>query len=108
MAKANNNKKYPEANRQPRHEAADRIGRAQARQEAYDALTLEQKIAQLPPEPHAKKQRARLMALLAKSNEPKQESALEKGELQFIGADTSPKQKSSNNQKKYMKGAIQQ
>lgn len=105
MAKVNNNKKYPEANRQPRHEAADRIGRAQARQEAYDALTLEQKIAQLPPEPHAKKQRARLMARLAKKNAPKQEPASEKSETQEVEPD---KQKSSNNQKKYMKGAIQQ
>lgn len=105
MAKDNNNKKYPEANRQPRHEAAARIGRAQARQEAYNALTLEQKIAQLPPEPHAKKQRARLMALLAKKNALKQEPASEKSETQEASPE---KQKSSDNQKKYMKGAKQQ
>lgn len=67
MAKTNNNKKYPEADRQPRHKAAERIGKSQARQEMYNELTLEEKIARLPAE-GAKKQRARLMALLEKQN----------------------------------------
>lgn len=36
---------------------------AEERQAAYDALTLQQKIDRLPPEPHAVKQRAKLLAL---------------------------------------------
>lgn len=35
---------------------------AELRQAEYDLLTLEQKLAKLPPEPHAKKQRAKLLA----------------------------------------------
>lgn len=34
---------------------------AAVRQEEYDALTLEQKLERLPPEPHAARQRARLL-----------------------------------------------
>lgn len=99
-----NTHKYPDANHQPRHKAADRKMRAEVRQEFSDKLTLEEKLAKLPPEPHAKKQRARYLAQLAKKNAPKQEKAgLEKGELQVVAADTSPKQ--TNKQKKYMKGA---
>ena len=66
--KENYNRKYPDANHQPCHKAAERVGKAEARQEAYDALTLQQKIAQLPPEPYSKKQRARLLVLLEKQN----------------------------------------
>lgn len=68
MAKNNNNHKYPEANKQPKQKAAARIGGAQGRQEAYNELTLEQKIACLPPEPGAKKERAKLMKQLDKRN----------------------------------------
>lgn len=39
---------------------------AQARQAEYDKLTVEQKLAKLPPEPHAAKQRAKLVAQLKK------------------------------------------
>ena len=69
--KVNGPKRFPEANHQPRQKAMDRKIRAQARQEVYNELTLEQKIALLPPEPFSKKQRARLMALLEKKNAPK-------------------------------------
>lgn len=99
--KQNNNRKYPDANHQPRHKAADRKMKAEVRQEVYNELTLEQKIAALPPEPHAKKQRARLTALLNKKSQPKQ--GLERGELTMVGGDTSPKQEQSK-PKKYMKG----
>jgi hypothetical protein len=100
--KQNNNRKYPDANRQPRHKAAERIGRAQARQEHYDSLTLEQKIALLPPEPHAKKQRARLMSLLEKQN---LKAAVKQGEKDIEEGKTSPHEEvKSNLQKKYMKG----
>lgn len=37
---------------------------AEARQAEYDQLTIAQKIAKLPPEPHAARQRARLAAQL--------------------------------------------
>jgi len=100
--KLDNRRVYPDATRQPRHLDALRKSEAVARQEAYDKLTLDEKIARLPPEPHAAKQRARLLALKNKKAQPKQETALEKGELQVVIADTSPKQ---NKQKKYMKGA---
>jgi hypothetical protein len=95
--KQNNKRKYPDANHQPCHKAADRKMRAEVRQEVYNELTLEQKIAALPPEPHAKKQRARLMALLAKRNSPKIESK------ENLSGESSPKQE-QNKSKKYMKG----
>lgn len=40
---------------------------AEEHQAEYDKLTLQQKIDRLPPEPQAKKQRARLLALQEKS-----------------------------------------
>jgi hypothetical protein len=100
--KQNNNRRFPNADRQPRHKAAERQGRLDARKEAYDALSLEQKIALLPPEPYAKRQRTRLMGLLEKKSQPKQETAVLKSELYVVGADTSPKQ---DQPKKYMKGS---
>jgi hypothetical protein len=100
--KLDNRRAYPDATRQPRHLDSLRKSEALARQEAYDKLTLEEKIARLPPEPHAKKQRARLLALLEKRSQPKQEAAVTKGELQVVVAETAPKQKQT---KKYMKGA---
>ena len=68
MAKQFNTHVHAEANHQPRHFAAIRKEDALKRQAAYDLLTLEEKIAKLPPEPHAKKQRARLLALLEKQS----------------------------------------
>lgn len=100
-----NTHKFPDATRQPRHLDRLRKEGAKERQEAYDKLTLEEKISRLPPEPHAKKQRARLQALLEKRNAPKQESAVTKGDVAAVAADTSPKQNKQNKQKKYMKGA---
>jgi len=70
--RAHNDHKYPEANHQPRHMASIRKADSIERQKYYDGLTLEQKIAKLPPEPHAAKQRAKLMAQLeAKNNSQK-------------------------------------
>jgi hypothetical protein len=81
--KVNGPKRFPEANHQPRQKAMDRKTKAQVRQEVYDELTLEQKIAALPPEPYSKKQRAKLMALLEKKNAPKVAlEALKKEETQ--------------------------
>jgi hypothetical protein len=37
---------------------------AEERQAKYDALTLQQKLDRLPPEPHASRQRAKLLKLL--------------------------------------------
>lgn len=48
---------------------AERRARAEERQAEYDKLTLQQKIDRLPPEPAAKKQRARLLAQLQKQQE---------------------------------------
>lgn len=76
MAKVNNNRKYPDANRQPKHKAADRIGRAEARQEHSDGLTIEQKLAKLPPEPACKKERTKLLARLEKRNSSKSKEQL--------------------------------
>lgn len=100
--KQDNRRVYPDATRQPRHLDRLRKEGVKERQEAYDKLSLDEKIARLPAEPHAAKQRARLLALKTKKNQPKQETALEPGELQIVIADTSPKTKQT---KKYMKGA---
>lgn len=100
--KQDNRRVYPDATRQPRHLDALRKSEAKERQEAYDKLTLQEKIDRLPAT-GATKQRAKLQALLEKKSQPKQEPALEKGELNVIVADTSPKQ--TKQQKKYMKGA---
>lgn len=101
--KLNNRRVYPLANRQPKHEAAERIGRAQARQELYNELSIEEKIQRLDIKfgigVGATKQRSRLQSLLNKKNQPKPATpAPEKSEPQAV-ADTSTKQKS------YMKGA---
>lgn len=57
--------------------------RAEEMQKEYDALTLEQKLAKLPPAPGAAKQRARLLALLEKQKAPtgnKEEATTDKVE----------------------------
>jgi hypothetical protein len=72
---------------------------AEVRQSVYNELTLEQKIAALPPEPYSKKQRARLLALLEKRNAPK---PAPKSETPQGAEVTVTKQ---DKQKKYMKGA---
>lgn len=86
----------------------ERRKRADEQQAAYETAhpTIQSKLDALPAT-GANKQRARLQALLLKKAQPKQETvsvqgALVPGELQVVGADTSPKQKQ---QKKYMKGA---
>lgn len=101
-AKLNNNHKHPNANHQPRQKAHDRKLNANARQDVYNELTLEQKIAALPPEPHAKKQRARLLAALEKRNAPKPEPKNETKSEAPQGAEATVKQQK---QKKYMKGS---
>ncbi len=99
--KQNNIRKYPDANHQPCHKAADRKMRAEVRQEFSDKLSLEEKIARLPPEPHAKRQRARYLAALEKRNQPKPEPQ----KAQTAPATEGTEKKHTNNQKKYMKGA---
>lgn len=66
-AKENNRVLYPDANHQPKHKASFRKLEAIERQESYDKLSIQEKIALLPPEPHAKKQRERLLNLLKNS-----------------------------------------
>jgi hypothetical protein len=72
MSKLNNRRVFPDANKQPRQNANMRKTDALARQAAYDKLSLKEKLERMPPEPHAKKQRARLQALLLKQNETKE------------------------------------
>lgn len=67
--KMNNRRVYP-GMKQPAHKGKFRQDEAKERQAAYDKLTLQQKIDRLPPEPHAQKQRARLLALQVKQNQP--------------------------------------
>jgi hypothetical protein len=43
---------------------------AQERQEAYNALSIEEKLAKLPPEPQAQKQRNKLLAQLENRDKP--------------------------------------
>ena len=69
--RSNNDRKFPEANHQPRHHAKLRKEWALERQTEYDKLTLQQKLDRLAPEPHCKRQRDRLLALLEKDRAPK-------------------------------------
>ncbi len=65
--KQNNTRKYPNATRQPCHTAAERAGRGEARQEAYEALTTQQKLDlhnRVAPPPQGEKQRRKLLAEL--------------------------------------------
>lgn len=99
--KQDNRRVYPDATRQPRHLDSLRKEEAKERQEAYDKLTLEEKLAKLPPEPGAAKQRARLLSLLEKKNQK-----AETQEKTQPSQETPEKGKKQNNlQKKYMKGA---
>lgn len=52
---------------------AVRRASAEKRQEAYNKLTLEQKFAKLPPEPHGAKVRAKLLKQLEASKKPAKE-----------------------------------
>lgn len=101
--KTNNNRRFPEANHQPRNMASFRKADAVERQAAYDKLTLEEKLAKLPPEPASKKQRARLLALLEKQNAPKQDVLAKQNDADAVTVDAATKPKT--NQKKYMKGS---
>lgn len=90
------------ANHQPRHKAADRIGRAQARTEFSNALSLEQKIARLPPEPHSAKERTRLLAALATQNAPKEATA----PVEATATEALPEGMTKKQARKYMKGSL--
>ena len=68
--KENNNRRYPDANHQPKHKAKLRKEESLERQVAYDKLTVEQKIKRLDDTLGvglgATKQRARLASLFNK------------------------------------------
>ena len=66
--KQNNRRVFPDATRQPRQFDAMRKREAKERQEAYDKLSLQEKIDRLPAT-GATKQRAKLQALLDKKNQ---------------------------------------
>lgn len=59
-------RRYPGIKGRRPDKAEYRRAEAIERQVAYDALTLEQKLMQLPPEPHCQKQRTKLTAQLNK------------------------------------------
>ena len=117
-----NSHKFPNATRQPRHLDNLRKEGAKERQEAYDKLSLEEKIARLPAEPGAKRQRARLMALKEKKasdvdNAQKVRAArlqeqIDKAVSGEAAPTNNPREMTDraanqrkNQQKKYMKGA---
>lgn len=54
---------------------AERRAAAEKRQAEYDKLTLEQQLEKLPPEPAAKKVRAKLLLKLQKRDEAAQQAA---------------------------------
>lgn len=59
--------------RKTREIMAVRRAAAEKRQDAYNKLTLEQKFAKLPPEPHGAKVRAKLMKQLEAAKKPAKE-----------------------------------
>lgn len=88
MSKKDNNRHvYPNANHQPRQLANLRKQDALARQAEYDKLSLEEKIAKLPPEPYSKKQRARLLSALKEQNTLKPEATVEVAQESFSKED---------------------
>jgi predicted transcriptional regulator len=103
-----NTHKFPDATRQPRHLDRLRKEGAKEREEAYAKLTLQEKIDRLPAEPHAKKQRARLLSLLEKKKQPEQQftAAVNEGLKDAEEGKTIPHEQVKRNlNKKYMKGA---
>jgi len=100
--KLNNRQKYPDADRQPRHVASFRAKEAKERQDAYNLLTLEQKLAKLPPEPRCAKQRAKLLAKIDKRD---RKPAPVVKQVEAPKAELSTEQKKQEKQaRKYMKG----
>lgn len=77
--KLNNDRRWPDANHQPCQDAKLRKTEALERQAAYNALSVQEKIALLDRRlgvgVGAVKQRARLAAQLEKQNKPKQDAA---------------------------------
>jgi|SRR5580692_732728 hypothetical protein len=65
-----NERRFPGIRGKRPDKASFRREEAAARQAEYDQLSLEQKIARLPPEPFAAKQRLRLLKHLAKQSAP--------------------------------------
>ena|SRR5665213_1633910 len=103
MSKKDNNRHaYPMANHQPRHKAAERIGKAEARTEFSNGLSLEQKIARLPPEPHSAKERTRLLAALATQNAPKETTT----QAEVVYTEVLPEGMTKKQARKYMKGSL--
>lgn len=82
MAKSNNRRVYPEANHQPCHKAEFRLTDAKARQVAFAALSVADKLhlldVRLGKGVGATKQRAKLDTLLTKQNTVKKDVSQEK------------------------------
>lgn len=120
MAKLNNRRVYPDANHQPNHKAKFRVDEAKERQEYYDNLSIQEKIAKLDTKlgvgVGAVKQRARLAAPPKARQERKEaidaaiaqarkDGVYEALEHQTSELDIWKDDKKNNKQKKYMKGA---
>lgn len=103
--KTNNRQKYPQADRQPRHIAHLRAADLKERQDAYDLLTLEQKLAKLPPEPRCAKQRAKLLAKIEKRDRKPQpkEVGVKASELPVVAIPSAEEKKQEKQARKYMK-----
>jgi hypothetical protein len=78
----------------------ERRKRAEERQAEYDKLTLQEKLDRLPPEPAAKKQRAKLLKAIEDAKKPQP-----KVENKTTPTQQSSEQTAKQTQKKYMKGA---
>lgn len=78
----------------------ERRKRAEERQAEYDKLSLQEKLDRLPPEPGAKKQRARLLKAIEDAKKPQP-----KVETKTPAAQSSAEQAPKQTQKKYMKGS---
>jgi hypothetical protein len=104
-AKVNNNHKWPDADRQPRHIAHLRAQEAKERQDAYDLLTLEQKLEKLPPSPLCDKQRAKLLAKIDKRDRKPQpkEVAAKPAELNVATLPSAEEKKQEKQVRKYMR-----
>lgn len=101
--KQDNRRVYPDATRQPRQFDAMRKREAKERQEAYDKLTLQEKMDRLPAE-GAKKQRAKLQALLDKKNQKVENEQVLADKIEAAERVVEQVKKNTST-KKYMKGA---
>ena len=107
-AKLNNRRVYPDANHQPNHKAKFRVDEAKERQEYYNNLSIEEKVAKLDTKlgagAGAVRQRARLAAQLEERNKPKPAPKQNVAPTQTGEEAKTQKGPKDHSNKKYMKG----